>query len=186
MPRDHERPTPPDLTERIRELYIDKSMTLVEVAVEVGSNKRSVGRIMERAGMARRSRAKRDQDRDRNPRWKGPAAGYKALHQRVEQARGKPSRCDRCSNDDPAARYEWANLTGRYDDVDDYERMCVPCHRRFDLPRQHPNPKRPGRPRQKITCVTCGREGNHSGRGRCGTCYTRLRRQGFFKKEAGA
>jgi hypothetical protein len=33
-------------------------------------------------------------------------------------------------------RYEWANLTGRYDDVKDYARMCISCHRKYDKKRR--------------------------------------------------
>jgi hypothetical protein len=28
--------------------------------------------------------------------------------------------------------YEWANLTGDYQNPADYRRLCVPCHRKFD------------------------------------------------------
>ncbi len=160
----------------IRQLYIEQGMTLVEVGAAVGLSKRSVHRAMVAAGIPRRSRRKRDQSGSANPRWKGAAAGYNALHHRVEAARGKPTVCNRCGTDDPEARYEWANLTGRYNDVDDFERMCVPCHRRFDGARRNPNPKRPGRPRQIVDCDDCGRSRIHAGRGLCGTCYTRARR----------
>lgn len=172
-----------DQVEAVRHLYVDLRTTLVEVGTKLGVSKKAVLRIMQQHGIPRRSCGKRNQSGSANPRWKGSEAGYGALHQRVEKVRGRPAGCERCGKDDPTARYEWANLTGRYDDVDDYERMCVECHRRYDLPRQHPSPKRPGRPRQRIVCVTCGREGNHSGRGRCSTCYTRLRRQGLFAEE---
>lgn len=33
-------------------------------------------------------------------------------------------------------RYLWANLTGRYQDVNDYRRMCASCHGRFDAARR--------------------------------------------------
>ena len=33
-------------------------------------------------------------------------------------------------------RMEWANLTGEYQDVTDYARMCVSCHRKFDAARR--------------------------------------------------
>jgi hypothetical protein len=122
----------------------------------------------------------RDMAWEANPRWKGDTAGYNAMHRRVEQARGKPSQCQRCGKDDPAERYEWANLTDRYEDPDDYQRMCVPCHRAYDAPRQHPNAKRPGRPRQKVKCSECGRKKTHAGRGLCSACYTRARRQGLL------
>ena len=46
--------------------------------------------------------------------------------------------CERCGTTDPTKRYEWANLTGHYEDVADYERMCKSCHERYDRARQPP------------------------------------------------
>lgn len=68
--------------------------------------------------------------------WKGDSAGYDSLHDRVNRRRGKPRHCQRCGTTDPAKRYDWANLTGNYADVDDYERMCRPCHRNYDIARR--------------------------------------------------
>ena len=28
--------------------------------------------------------------------------------------------------------YDWANLTGHYDDPNDYKRMCRSCHWKYD------------------------------------------------------
>ena len=67
--------------------------------------------------------------------WKGDAASYGAMHRRVARTRGTPKKCERCGRDDPSQRYEWANLTGDLGNPLDYERMCVPCHRRFDYRR---------------------------------------------------
>jgi hypothetical protein len=67
--------------------------------------------------------------------WRGDAAKYQALHIRVEAARGKPQHCSECGATKPG-RYEWANLTGDYADVNDYARMCVSCHRRYDAARR--------------------------------------------------
>jgi len=65
-----------------------------------------------------------------NPAWKGDDAGYFSLHKRVYTERGKADGCVfGCSDSD---RYEWANLTGHHEDVNDYAAMCVRCHRRFD------------------------------------------------------
>ena len=68
-------------------------------------------------------------------RWlakkKGDSAKYAALHLRVSVARGKPSLCMRCGTTE-AARFEWANLTGDYANVEDYVRLCGSCHRRMD------------------------------------------------------
>ena len=33
-------------------------------------------------------------------------------------------------------RFEWANLTGSYEDIDDYARMCCSCHRSYDAERR--------------------------------------------------
>lgn len=53
---------------------------------------------------------------------------------RVDAARGKPSECTQCGTTE-ARMYHWANLTGNYDDIWDYARMCVPCHRKYDRDR---------------------------------------------------
>lgn len=69
-----------------------------------------------------------------NLQWKGVKAGYKAFHLRVEAARGKPKKCEDCGTTS-AKRFEWASVSGNYSDVNDYKRLCVSCHRRFD---RHP------------------------------------------------
>jgi hypothetical protein len=55
---------------------------------------------------------------------------------RVGAARGRPSHCSICDTTSSETKYEWANLTGNYQDVNDYARMCVTCHRRFDAARR--------------------------------------------------
>lgn len=41
--------------------------------------------------------------------------------------------CEVCGTVDPSKRYEWANVTGDYADVEHgYRRMCCSCHRKFD------------------------------------------------------
>lgn len=67
-----------------------------------------------------------------NATWKGEQASYFAKHLRLRSRRGMPKRCEQCGQDDPNRRYEWANMTGNYDDPMDYRRLCVPCHRRMD------------------------------------------------------
>ena len=69
-----------------------------------------------------------------NSRWGGDEVTYVTLHQRVYNARGKADHCERCGLSDPAAKYQWANLTGRYEDIWDYEQMCIPCHAAYDAP----------------------------------------------------
>ena len=61
---------------------------------------------------------------------------YHKAHRAVEKARGAAKECSRCGPTDPDKFYEWANLTGNYADVTDYERMCRTCHRRYDKERR--------------------------------------------------
>lgn len=110
-------------------------MTRTEVQAAIGPGFK-VENVMRRYGIAMRPAVPRDQTGERNPSWRGTGAGYQALHLRVEAARGKPTHCERCGTSDPALRYEWANLTGQYTDITDYERMCVSCHRRYDAARR--------------------------------------------------
>jgi len=126
---------PPELVARVRELYA-AGHSMREVATLTGTTVKKLQRLMPQHGIARRPAIKRDQRGARNDSWRGDDAGYAALHLRVETARGKPSLCTKCGRTGPDCRYEWANLTGRYRDVNDYARMCVPCHRRFDASRR--------------------------------------------------
>jgi hypothetical protein len=80
-----------------------------------------------------------------NPRWKGDDAGYYTVHHRLSRYRGRPSRCDHCGHSDPDAAYHWALDWSRQPttttedglpystDLNDYVRLCVPCHKRMDL-----------------------------------------------------
>lgn len=68
-----------------------------------------------------------------NSTWKGDEAGYVSMHARVYRLRGKAFGCTVCGANDPAKWYEWANLTGHYEDVDDYASMCRRCHKKFDM-----------------------------------------------------
>ena len=72
--------------------------------------------------------------------WKGDQVSYRGAHSRVSRKRGKPDRCERCGGSGPGRCYQWANLTGRYHDPADYERMCVPCHKAFDRDRREQQP----------------------------------------------
>ena len=129
-PRDY----PAELVAMIRELY-ESGMSRRDVQEAIGGGGK-VENVMRRYGIQSRSTNARDQTGPLNPCWKGDAAKYQALHLRVESRRGKPKLCSRCGEQEPAVRYEWANLTGNYADVNDYERMCVYCHRRFDAERR--------------------------------------------------
>lgn len=68
--------------------------------------------------------------------WKGKQAGYEALHLRVKVKYGRPKRCEKCGTTNKRKIYDWANLTGKYDDPKDYSRMCRQCHAKYDKQRR--------------------------------------------------
>lgn len=125
-PRDY----PPEIVRLICGMY-EAGMTVAEIR-ECAPKGYRVQTVLERYLPQRRVAAKRDQSGERNHSWKGDGARYSSLHLRVAVARGKPQYCAACDRTDSEVRYEWANLTGRYDDIHDYVRLCVPCHRRTD------------------------------------------------------
>lgn len=122
----------PSLNEGVvRHLYTG-GMTIAEIAIDLRTSARSVWLFMVRAGISRRIAAKRDQRGPSNSNWKGSVISYKGAHQRVQAVRGKSAFCEDCGTTDANAQYEWANLTGRYDDPSDYKRLCRSCHCKFD------------------------------------------------------
>lgn len=127
-PRDY----PPEVVELVCRLYRE-GHTVAEIRALAPKGYR-VQTILERHLPERRSTAKRNQRGEANHMWRGDAANYQALHLRVQAARGKPSRCSACETTE--GKFEWANLTGKYADVSDYIRLCIPCHRRFDADRR--------------------------------------------------
>lgn len=125
----------PKLVAKVRELY-EAGHTMREVADLAGVTVKVLQRLMPQHGIDRRKAIPRNQTGERNSAWRGSEAKYQALHLRVESARGKPHRCSCCDTTDPAAKYEWANLSGHYEDINDYARLCIPCHRRLDARRR--------------------------------------------------
>lgn len=79
---------------------------------------------------------------DRNPSW-NPDSVYKRktpaemvkYHKRVVSEYGKASdyRCIECIKN---TAQDWANQTGNYEDIEDFDPMCRSCHRKFDWQRK--------------------------------------------------
>jgi hypothetical protein len=80
-----------------------------------------------------------------HPSWQGENVKYSALHMRLRSHRGTPQRCEHCWTTE-ATRFEWAlnwHAAPNYvisdgglpysTDLDDYVRLCTPCHRTMDL-----------------------------------------------------
>ena len=71
-----------------------------------------------------------------NSCWRGNNAKYHALHYRVRVKKGNPSFCEVCKTDDKEKIYHWANLTGSFLEIKDYKRMCMSCHKKYDVKRK--------------------------------------------------
>ena len=121
---------PPELVERVEALYAG-GMTQGEVAEAVGLTQKVVWNVMRRHGIAARVAAKRDQWGEANHSWRGDEASKYAFHRRLYSRHGKPSKCSQCGTTE-AEHYDYANLTGHYEDLNDYAPMCRSCHWKYD------------------------------------------------------
>jgi len=73
----------------------------------------------------------------KHPRWIGDNIGYYGVHDWIKKHYGTPSKCEICGLDDVNRVYHWANLSGNYlRDRNDFKRMCVSCHRKYDYNRK--------------------------------------------------
>lgn len=122
---------PAETVAAVARLYAENH-TQAEVAEKAGLTQKVVWNIMRRNGIAARTAAKRDQWGDKNHQWKAEDASKDALHRRLYSRFGKPCKCSACGTED-SKHYDYANLTGRYEDLDDYAPMCRSCHWKYDM-----------------------------------------------------
>jgi hypothetical protein len=140
--------------EEIRALY-ESGLTQIEIAARLGVASATIARAMKKFGI--RARPAIPRTLPRGPLsvcWIGDKAKYNACHSRVVALYGTPKRCSRCGTEDESQHYDWANLTGRYEDTNDYARMCRRCHFRYDADRRRAEGKLAPLP----TCKKCGSE----------------------------
>lgn len=57
---------------------------------------------------------------------------YIALHKERQKMYGKPKSCVHCGVKGDGKRFEWANKSHRYIDVEDFIGLCVRCHKKHD------------------------------------------------------
>jgi hypothetical protein len=126
-------PLPP--LDDLESLYFGDFKTQKEIGDFYGVTQKVVFSWFKKYGIKSRIPYKRSQEKENNSSWKGNNATYAAYHYRVESQRGKPHFCEACGTMG-AKRFEWCNLTGRYEDVMDYARMCISCHRKYDNKRR--------------------------------------------------
>lgn len=120
---------PPERVAEVRELY-EGGLSQQQIAARLGLSRDAVRAVMAVGRVTTRPDA--SGTGTLNVNWKGADAGYRALHSRLERARGRARRCACCDSTEPGRLYEWANLTGSYGLLSDYVPMCRNCHRRFD------------------------------------------------------
>ena len=121
---------PPCDEETLRSMY--ETMTQTECAAKLGVSQKVVFTAMRRFGIKSRKAAPRNQKRENNNNWRGESAGKSAFHRRLYAKFGKPQKCSQCGTEENGRSYDYANLSGRYDDESDYAAMCRSCHWRYD------------------------------------------------------
>lgn len=57
--------------------------------------------------------------------------GYEACHSRVRKIKGQPNKCEHCKTTTSKV-FDWANISKKYNDINDYVRLCRSCHCKFD------------------------------------------------------
>lgn len=68
-----------------------------------------------------------------NNKWLGDQVSYRGIHLYITQNFGKPEFCEHCKTSE-RRMYHWANISGEHKrDRNDWLRLCVPCHKKFDL-----------------------------------------------------
>jgi len=108
--------------EKLRELYTNGA-TQLECTQALGVSRKVIENALKRLGIASHRAVKRDQWGPKNVGWKGKEAGIGNKHRRLYRV---------CGSTDPERAYDWANLTGDYDNPTDFKRMCRSCHWKYD------------------------------------------------------
>ncbi len=69
--------------------------------------------------------------------WKGENVGYRGLHEWIYNHLGQPDACEFCEQTGLSGhKIHWANKSGQYErNLSDWLRLCVSCHKRYDLAR---------------------------------------------------
>ncbi|KKM27443.1 hypothetical protein LCGC14_1574700 [marine sediment metagenome] len=114
--------------EKVRKLY-EGGMTQVEVARELQTSQKVIWGIFRRNNYKCRLTRKRNQIKENNASWRGEQAGVAAMHYRLKTERGIANHCEVCGG---GQYFEWANMSGKYSNIDDYKMMCKSCHAKYD------------------------------------------------------
>jgi len=125
----------PPFTDKEKQVLVDEYIKyrnlgeLQRLAEKLNRTKQFICRKAKELGLTDPTRLKPYAiKKDSDPYWR--------YHARVRSKRGSPKLCQVCGENDKRKWYDWANLTGNYDDPDDYMRMCRRCHREYDKKRE--------------------------------------------------
>lgn len=124
--------TPHPPKEELEKLYHQGFKTQSGIAAIYNTTQRVVFRWFKDLGIQSRIAYKRNQRGENNASWKGNDATYAAYHYRVQSQRGRACKCEECGRSAAGIKYDWANMTGQYDDVNDYKELCRSCHFKKD------------------------------------------------------
>jgi hypothetical protein len=116
---------------KAKNLY-ESGASQLEVAQIMNTTQKVIWRVFKENKYKCRIAKKRNQTKEDNDSWKGDHAGYSAFHRRMESLKGKPKKCELCGTTDPNKTYDWACMTGKYNDPADYKRLCRSCHWKHD------------------------------------------------------
>lgn len=121
---------PAEMVKSVKDFY-QSGKTQTEIGQLLGVSQKVIWKLMMRHGIKARVAFKRDQTGEKNSYWKGDKAGYQAMHRRLYARFGKPNKCTMCGTES-ASHYDYANLSGSYEQIGDYMPMCRSCHWKFD------------------------------------------------------
>lgn len=114
----------------IESLYHDSFMSQKEVGEILDLSQSAISLFMKQSNIKARTAAKRDQRGVKNHMWKGSDVSYKGAHDRVHRVRGRATQCSKCGKTEGVI--DWANLSGKYYDPQDFVELCRKCHKEFD------------------------------------------------------
>lgn len=118
-------------------LLYEKGLTQREVALVLKTTQKAIFALFKRQKYKCRVAKKRNQNGPNNDYWKGIKAGYQGFHARLYREKG-PAKKYKCSYCNRQAK-DWANLTGKYENINEYVPMCRKCHRKYDSERRIKN-----------------------------------------------
>lgn len=115
-----------------RKLSEETKKKMSEVAKRKGFGKWMIGRTPHEDFLKRQQKGLITGEKHAS--WRGDKVSYAGLHMWIKKVLGSPPACVYCNFSSTNNRkIHWANKSGDYKrQVDDWIRLCVPCHSAYD------------------------------------------------------